>query len=389
MDAAGAAGVRAITWNFRSEVDTSLARFKSPVTVRSLLSLVSTSDMRPPPIVVIGGSTGALEALATITAGLPPQLDAAIFVVIHTARDTPGVLDILLTRRGLLPAHYAVDGETFRAAEIYLAPPDRHLIVKRDHVKLTRGPKENRFRPAIDPLFRTAARSHGARVVGVVLSGGLDDGSVGLAAIKAHGGIAIVQDPNDALAPSMPTAASRHIKVDYSASSSQLAPVLIEAIERINSQPHVPMPEKVPPDVSEIGRDAIHHADRVKPPSPFTCPDCGGALWQSREGELLQFQCHVGHRFSGDGLTSAQAEDVDGALWVALRTIEESIELRRRMARSAKERGMDVIAADYLDQARESELRADVIRGVLMPEAHRHSHSEREPEPAGTIERAD
>jgi two-component system chemotaxis response regulator CheB len=318
-------------------------------------------------IVVIGGSTGALEALRPIVAALPGGLTASIFVVIHTAPDAPGLLDRILSRAGKLPVSYAVDRAPIEPGRIYVAPPDRHLLIEADCMRLGRGPRENRFRPAVDPLFRTASAAH-VHVVGIILSGGQDDGAAGLAAVKKQGGIAIVQDPSDALANGMPNAALRNVTADFVLPAGDIGTVLSGLIGERQGRKDTKMTEHRK-DVAEAGAHDIHRAEALGPPSPFTCPDCGGTLWQSAEGELIQFHCHVGHRFSAESLTGAQADALDQALWTALRALEESAELRRRMARHAHSRGMDRIGRDYEEQARESEERALTIRRVVMPES--------------------
>src|SRR5436190_149253 len=180
-------------------------------------------------IVVVGGSIGALEALRTIVAGLRSDLNASIFVVIHTSPDRPGVVDRILTRAGPLPAHYALDGEPIAPGQIVIAPPDRHLLVQAGCVRITRGPREHRFRPAIDPLFRTAAESHRG-VIGIILSGGRDDGVLGLAAVKKSDGATIVQHPDDALAPALPEATLRHAGADHILPAEDIARVLSDLV---------------------------------------------------------------------------------------------------------------------------------------------------------------
>lgn len=321
--------------------------------------------MAPGRIIVIGGSSGALESLIPLARGLPANADAAVFVVFHTPPSSGSRLDRVLARVCDLPVHYAIDGESIRAGEMYLAPPDRHLIFEGGTVRLTQGPKENRFRPAIDPLFRTAAREHGSRVIGVILSGGQSDGAAGLAEIKKAGGVALVQDPAHSLVPALPEAAIARTRVDHVLTARDMADVVADLVGRTPPPEEVPMePER---DTAEVGGHDIHHAKDLGEPTPFTCPDCGGTLWMTQGGDLLQFRCHVGHRFNGDGLESAQSEEVERALWVAMRALEESAELRRRMARHAKEHDMEAIAASYDDQAADSEQKAAAIRRVLMP----------------------
>jgi two-component system, chemotaxis family, protein-glutamate methylesterase/glutaminase len=320
-------------------------------------------------IIVVGGSIGALEALRTILAGLRSDLPGSIFVVIHTSPDSPGVVDKILTRAGGLPAHYAVDGEPIKPGRIFIAPADRHLLVQADCVRVTRGPREHRFRPAIDPLFRTAADSHRG-VIGIILSGGRDDGAAGLAAVKKSGGVTIVQHPDDALAPVLPEAALRHAGADHvlpAGDIARLLPDIVRTRVQIGGATMATPPHRRDP--AEAGTDDIHRADQLGPPSPFTCPDCGGTLWQSEEGELVQFKCHIGHRFSADSLNDAQSEALDEALWAALRALEESAEFRRRMAKRSHDAGMTLIGDTFAQQARESEARALTIRRVLMPES--------------------
>jgi two-component system chemotaxis response regulator CheB len=323
-------------------------------------------------IIVIGGSAGALVSLRKILQDLPSDFPAAIFVVVHTSPESPSMLPHLLTRAGRLRAEAAVDGASFTAGRIYVAPPDHHLLLELGRVRVTRGPRENRVRPAVDPLFRTAAAAYGPRVVGIILSGGQDDGVAGLSHIKRAGGIAIVQDPSEAEATGMPESAIREIDVDHVLRTEDMVAVISGLV-------HMPIGESGtrgnagPLDVVEAGRDtaesgsdALHSGVLPGPPSPFTCPECGGALWEMRDGELIRFRCHVGHAFNGNSLVAAQSGTLESALWTALRALEESSALRRRMADHARRRGMGAIAEAYEEQARESELRAEVVRGALV-----------------------
>jgi len=326
-------------------------------------------------IVVIGGSAGALASLRKILRDLSPDFPAAIFVVIHLAPESPSVLAHVLTNAGRLPAEPAVDGALIRSGHIYVAPPDRHLILKPGQVRVTRGPRENRFRPAVDPLFRTAAAAYGPRVIGIILSGGQDDGVMGLSQIKRSGGIAIVQDPGEAEATGMPENAIRSIDVDHVLRAGDMVAVLSGLVGGAGEERHdstggggTLVIGKAGYDPAESGTDALHSGALQGSPSPFTCPECGGALWEMRDGELVRFQCHVGHGFNGDSLMAAQSSELEAALWAALRALEESSVLRRRMADHARRRGMTAIAEAYEEHARESELRAGVVRGALVDE---------------------
>jgi two-component system chemotaxis response regulator CheB len=317
-------------------------------------------------IIVIGGSAGALAPLKKIVRGLPRDLPAAVFVVIHSSPESPGTLAAILGKTGPLRAENPIDGAPIRPGWIYVARPDHHLLIKRGHVRVTRGPRENRFRPAIDPLFRTAAVAYGPRVVGVILSGGQDDGAAGFTYIKKRGGVTVVQDPGEADTPSMPESAMRQVTVNHILRADDIAAVISSLVrERVEEDR---MAASNPPrrDRAEEGTDALDDETLVGAPSPFTCPECGGALWELRDGQLIRFQCHVGHAFNGESLVAAQADSLEAALWTALRALEESSALRRRMARHARERGMLAAATEYESHADDSEARAKVIRRVLV-----------------------
>jgi two-component system, chemotaxis family, protein-glutamate methylesterase/glutaminase len=317
-------------------------------------------------IVVIGGSAGAISALRTILAGLPVDYPAALFVVVHSSAEGPGMLPRVLSRSGPLPAEAASDGDVVRAGRIYVAPPDHHLLLERGHMRVTRGPRENRVRPAVDPLFRTAAMAHGPRVIGVILSGGQDDGVLGLSYIRKLGGVTVAQDPAEADAPGMPESAIRLGVVDHVLPAGRIAGILAE----LTGQPadEAPLSDtEAPRDIALSGGSGLEIASQEGPPSPFTCPECGGALWELREGELIRFQCHVGHSFGGDGLVTAQSAALEAALWSALRALEEAAALRRRMAGHARGRNMHAIAADYEEQAQDSGARATSSGTFCLP----------------------
>jgi two-component system, chemotaxis family, protein-glutamate methylesterase/glutaminase len=315
-------------------------------------------------IVVIGGSAGGLEALLKLAGALPGNLAASLFVVIHTSTSAEGLLAQIVRRAGSLPA-FAVDGrEAIRQQRIYLASVDHHLLIERGHVKVTGGPKENGFRPAVDPLFRTAAAAYGSRVIGVVLSGGLDDGTRGLLAIKRAGGLAVVQEPVEALVPGMPRSAIDNVSVDHVAAAADIGPLLVrlvrEEVTEIRS-----MARKKKCDVAEQATRALKTGELSGPPSSYVCPECGGSLWELRDEKLLSFRCHVGHAYTADGLVARHTEKLDAALWTALRTLEDSAALRRHMADNMRDRGIGETADKYDDQAAQLEERADVIRDVV------------------------
>jgi two-component system chemotaxis response regulator CheB len=318
-------------------------------------------------IVVIGGSAGAIEALRRIVRALPAAFPGAIFVVVHMSPESPGVLPSILSRASRIPVAMAVDREKISPNRIYVAPPDHHLLLKRGYVRVTRGPRENRFRPAVDPLFRTAAAAYGPRVVGVILSGGQDDGVLGLSQIKRQGGIAIAQDPDEAEAPSMPESAIRQVAVDHVVRAEDIPPLIAGLTATSFAEEDVVTSRRRPSrDSAEVGTEALERLDLMAPPSPFTCPECGGALWELKDGDLERYQCHVGHGYSSESLVAAQADALEAALWTALRALEEGVALRRRLAARAEEHGMPVIAASYHEQASENQDRASVIRRALV-----------------------
>ncbi|HEV8483986.1 MAG TPA: chemotaxis protein CheB [Blastocatellia bacterium] len=297
-------------------------------------------------IIVIGASAGGVEALTTLVRHLPADLTAAVFVVLHVPPDGFSVLPQLLTRAGPLPAFHPKDKEQIQNGHIYVAPPDNHLLVKRGYLRLVRGPKENRRRPSIDPLFRTAARAYGNRVMGIILSGTLDDGSAGLIAIKKQGGIAIIQDPEEALYPGMPANAIESLDADYILPVSGIASVLARLTRERVEERGGPESEQLETesDIAELDFESMHKYDRPGTPSRFTCPECHGVLWEIDDERLLRFRCRVGHAYSSENLLGGQADAVEDALWAALRTLEENVALLQRIAdRMQKEKpGSDV-----------------------------------------------
>jgi two-component system chemotaxis response regulator CheB len=308
-------------------------------------------------IVVIGGSAGSLEVLSTIARGLAAELPATLFVVMHTAPQGESLLPELLSRRCVLPAVHAVDGEPIVPGRIYVAPPDHHLLVYPHHVRVTRGPKENRHRPAVDPLFRTAARAYGKRVVGVVLSGGLDDGAAGLGAVKQAGGLALVQDPAEASARGMPSNAIKQVAVDRILRAHEIAPAIVaEALA-----PSAPELPTIPVAADEPGPEPGEPSGER---AVYSCPDCGGVLVESREGGVDRFRCNVGHALSEQSLLVGQLSTLEYALWEALRVLGERGALMRRLG--SRTRGNTATAAHFDDQAADAERRAGLVRQALM-----------------------
>lgn len=283
-------------------------------------------------IIVIGASAGGIPALSLLISGLPANLNAAVFVVLHVG--TSSHLPEILSRVSRLPVAHAVDGEPIRPGTVYVAPPDVHLILDGGCVRLVRGPKENFTRPAIDPLFRSAALAFGPRVVGVVLTGLLRDGTAGLLAIKDRGGIAIVQDPREELAPSMPESAIARVAVDHCCSVGAMAALLVR-------YDPADLPPPAPPKLLEVEHRMSamqsYLADEEElaalcVPSPITCPECGGVLYRLDDARLLRFRCRAGHAMAAGALLAHQAASGENALWSVVRSLTEQASLARELA---------------------------------------------------------
>ena len=260
-------------------------------------------------IVVVGASAGGVEALVDLAASLPSDLSAAVFVVLHLPATGTSALPEILRRQGPLPAAHVRDGEPIQPGRIYVAPPDHHVLLRTGHVHLSRGPRENGHRPAVDPLFRSAAREYATRVIGVVLSGALDDGTAGLLAIKSRGGVAVVQNPEDALYPGMPGNALEHAQVDHVLAAASMGKLLTRLLADLAEPPADPAPTgmRVEVEMEGFSMEAFegNHPGR---PSGFSCPDCNGVLWQIRDGGLERYRCRVGHAWSPESLLTQQSE---------------------------------------------------------------------------------
>ncbi|HEU4457192.1 MAG TPA: chemotaxis protein CheB [Longimicrobium sp.] len=328
-------------------------------------------------VIVIGASAGGVETLSALVAALPPEFPAAVLVVVHIPPHTTSHLPAILQRHGRMPAVHPDDGTVLREGVVYVAPPDRHLLVQRGHVRLTRGPRENGHRPAADPLFRSAARAYGPRVIGVVLTGNLDDGTAGLASIARHGGVTVAQDPGDAMYPGMPLSAVTNVQVDHVVPLAALAPLLTELVNApLEGGPWVDDPQDdLETEIAELEPAAMMADERPGVPSGFSCPSCHGTLFEIREGEVMRYRCRVGHAFGVETLLAQQDGAVEGALWTALQTLKERAALARRMAARMEARGNTRSLESFRAQADDADARAEVIRRVLA------DPPESEPEP--------
>ena len=319
-------------------------------------------------IIVVGCSVGGVEALQKLVAGLPPKFRPAVFVVMHLAPQSTSVLPDILNRSGELPASHPRDGEAIRSGHIYVAPPDHHLMIEDGRVRLSRGPKENRHRPAVDPLFRSAARYHGRRVIGVVLTGALDDGTAGLISIKKRGGIAVVQDPDDAMVGDMPRSAIESVRVDHVVPVTEMPALLAELTAQQvsdNGAGGTPRLEKET-QIAEFDMNAIEDDNRPGVPSQFACPDCGGVLGELNGEEILRFRCRVGHAYTADSLSAEQNEEVESALWAAMRALEEGASLAKRLAERAEGNKQNRVMRRFQQRAKDKMEQADVLRKLIL-----------------------
>jgi two-component system chemotaxis response regulator CheB len=322
-------------------------------------------------LIVIGASAGGVEALRAVVAKLPLDLPAAVLVVLHLPDSSRSALPSILQRAGPLPAVHPRDGERLGHGQIVVAPPNHHLIVLDGAVRLTHGPRENGYRPAIDPLFRSAARWYGPRVIGVILSGTLDDGTAGQMAIAAEGGVTVVQEPGDALYPGMPRSVLEHLSVDHIAPAGELGRLLASLAGQPLPEDHRARPS--PSSWAEIAMSEsppFAGSGPVGDPAGLGCPQCGGSLYELDEGPLVRYRCRVGHAWSPQSLLAEQSEALESALWMALRTLEDRAALCRRAEQSAAERGHHHVVERFRAQAVDAEGAARVLREALERAQH-------------------
>ncbi|MGL4960250.1 MAG: chemotaxis protein CheB [Inquilinus sp.] len=319
-------------------------------------------------IVALGASAGGLSALKRIVAGLPADFDAAVLVVLHMRSDHHSDLPAILERAGPLPASFARDGGPAVRGRIHVAPPDRHLLLQGDTLRLNHAAWENGARPSVDTLFRSVAVCCGPRSVGVVLTGYLDDGSAGLRALRRCGAITVVQDPADAEFPEMPRNALEMTEVDHVAALDAL-PALLARLAATPSGP----PQPVPPDIqleadimAKGFEDDMATLDRLGDRSVFTCPDCGGVMWELQDGDTLRYRCHIGHAYSPASFGSAMSAEVVQAMETALRTLEERGRMLRRLDKQAVRQGHSSSAKLWSDRADVFGRQAAAIRAALL-----------------------
>ncbi len=323
-----------------------------------------TSMRSAPKIVVIGASAGGVEALLKLVTSLPKDFAAAVFIVLHVGSHK-SELPWLLTRLERLPARHPNDGEPFEAGQIYVAPPDHHMVLQPGRISLTKGPRENWARPAIDPLFRSAADVYGAAVIGMILTGGLNDGTAGLYQIEQAGGTTIVQDPADATNPSMPQSALAHVAVDYCLPMADITPLLIRLVGEGSDVPSLPAPitEEQPQEDEEMAAEFTQNL-----PVAVTCPDCGGALRRRELGSLTQFACHIGHIYTAEVMMAAQFLTLERFIESAMRSLGERAELCRQMAEKSLPHDPSPNSSSWEAAMREAHEQTEPLREMITRE---------------------
>ena len=315
-------------------------------------------------IVAIGASAGGLHVLERVLGDLPSDLPAAVFAVLHLGASSH--LGEILDRKSVLPVHSAKSGMKIQSGHVYVGIPAVHMLIHDSHLLLRRGPRENFARPAIDPLFRSAACTFGGAVIGVVLSGALNDGTAGLRAIKRCGGLAVVQDPADAAVPSMPVSALRSVDVDHAAPAAKLGSLIARLVaEPAGVTQPIPADIRLETAIAAQELAGMQAEDALGKPSRFTCPECHGTLWEMNDQSMLRFRCHVGHAYTGEAILAAQENETERMLWNLMRTHQERAELARLMAGREIQAHRLELGRQLQQRAKEYDEDAELVRRLL------------------------
>jgi two-component system, chemotaxis family, protein-glutamate methylesterase/glutaminase len=322
-------------------------------------------------IVVIGASAGGIPALVELVKHLPANLKASVFVVLHISPNSPSQLPQIITRSGYLKAIHPRDDQVIEQGIIYVAPPNYHMLVEDDHILVKKGPKENRFRPSIDALFRSAAYNYKTRVIGVILSGMLDDGTSGMWSVKRMGGLGIIQAPEDALCSSMPINVMEYVKVDYSVPVTQIGYL----IKQLTNKPAPDKPELDPAEIKRLETEIKIAAQKnafeiglqyLGNPTLLTCPECNGSLVQFKEGSIIRYRCHTGHAFTQDSFMANASKAIEEKLWQAVRSLEELVIILEEMAKHYEQMNMPAKAQQFYTKAQETRKRASCIHEYIF-----------------------
>jgi len=318
---------------------------------------------RHPPIVVVGTSAGGMDALSRLVSQFPVDFPAAVFIVQHMAADNSGDgLVNTLAKKGMLACNLAENGEAIEAGRIYVAPPDHHMLLEKGKILVTKGARENRSRPAIDPLFRSAAVTYGTRVIGVLLTGYLDDGTSGLIAIKRCGGTCVVQDPDDAAYPDMPRNALNNLDADHCLPLAAMGELLLELVRKEPlAQVEIPKDIVVEANIAKRVLSDLNSVEAVGDQVPFNCPACGGVLWQVALGKHIRYRCHTGHAFTSSVLLAEQSKKIEETLWAALRMFEERKNLLMTMPKATEGKR----SRSAMERVQESDVHIQRIRAMM------------------------
>ncbi|QHL89219.1 chemotaxis protein CheB [Nibribacter ruber] len=332
-------------------------------------------------VIVIGTSAGGMNVLCNLLSQLPADLPASIFIVQHLARDSNAqILVDRLSKFTKLQCQVAQHEQTIEHGNVYFVPQDNHLLLQKGRMLVTKGPRENLFRPAIDPLFRSAAAAYDSRVIGIVLTGMLQDGTVGMEMIKRSGGITMVQSPAEAEYPDMPQSVLDMMEVDYVVKVAEMGELIKELV-------HVPASamKEPPEDITYEAKIAerlmldsgdIEDTELMGPRSAFSCPDCGGALWEVNTGHVKHFRCHVGHAYTQESFLNANVESLEETLWIAMRMLEERRTMLHAMAEQDRRKGHNNWSESQKERADELKLHISRIRQVLLANANSKNHKQ-------------
>jgi two-component system, chemotaxis family, protein-glutamate methylesterase/glutaminase len=318
-------------------------------------------------IVVIGTSAGGNVVLPELLKQLNPALPAAVFIATHMPKHSVAELFVKRVQKYTpLKCKIAAHSETIQPGHVYISKPDHHLLIKNSTMILGKGPMENRYRPSIDALFRSAAAAYGSRVVGIVLTGLLEDGAAGLLAIKRSGGRTIVQDPNEAQYPDMPNAALKALKPDHMIPVNEMGKVIESIMSKRPKKIKVPADIITEANIAERVNVGIDELQEIGEHSLYSCPDCGGGLWQLTSNGITRYRCHVGHAYTEDGLLTNMQSNTESALWTAIRIIEERRNLLKTLADKEKTRGSKEVALRYKTRMKELDEQITQLRRVLF-----------------------
>ena len=324
-------------------------------------------------IVVIGTSAGGMEALCKLLAQLPENLPAAVFIVQHLSIDSSSEFLVRrMAKSTLLRVKEAENNEVFTTGTVYMVPADRHMLLTNKRILIVKGPRENQFRPAVDPLFRSAAAYHGSRVIGVILTGMMSDGTIGLEAVKRSGGLAVVQDPADAEYPDMPRSAQRSVAVDFVVPLREMG-ALLYTLTRTPADDSTTVPTDILNEAQIVERimisgtmSNIESMDTLGPRSNYSCPDCGGALWELKKGQVQRFRCHSGHAYNEESLFNGMNASLEETLWVSLRILEERRTMLTSLAEMEHSKGQSRWAVMQQERADEMKVHVDRIKEILL-----------------------